>query len=88
MLSEPFGRPPSVGASFYLEKKRRYSFLAKLFLNRFVYVIGMVGNEISSRMLLMQTISIQFNDIYDKISQEFLIFCVRNSLKCRAFFCT
>ena len=34
--------------------------------------------DFSSWLLLMQTISVQFDDINDKISREFLIFCMEH----------
>ena len=60
-------------------------------LSSYCYVLGMARNEISSLMSLLEAISVQFNDILhdinDKITRDFSIFCLTNSLKC-FFFCT
>ena len=56
-------------------------------------LLGMARNEISSLIMsLLEAISVQFNDILhninDKITRDFSILCLTNSLKCQAFFCT
>ena len=42
--------------------------------------MGMAWNEISSKMVSIQAISVKFNDIYDKLSREILIFCMEQQL--------
>ena len=60
-------------------------------LDVFTYVMRMAWNEILSLIMsLIWAISGYFsdilNDINNKILQEFSIFCMINSFKCRAYF--